>query len=95
MRDRDLLLLGFVGLGAYVLLKKESDKFTSTIDSIAVPLIYTGGQVNSAINNANSTFTATYTGLNDITKQVNSGLMTYLDIMTLNPIKIIQGLFKW
>lgn len=59
MRDRDLFLLGIVGIGAYALYKNETKKISSVVDSIAVPLTFTSNTINSA----NQAFTSTYTGI--------------------------------
>lgn len=56
MRDRDLFLLGFVGIGAYTLYKNETNKITSVIDSVSVPLTYTSNTINKAVDNFNSTY---------------------------------------
>lgn len=56
MRDRDLLLLGFVGIGAYALYKNETNKITSVIDSISVPLTDTSNTINKSIDNFNSIY---------------------------------------
>lgn len=98
MRDRDLLLLGFVGIGAYALYKNETNKITSVIDSVSVPLTYTSNTINKAVDHFNSTYNSITKTLTEYTTpkpppppKLPNPLLTIMPIP--NAFKTIIGRF--
>lgn len=92
MRDRDLLLLGFVGIGAYALYKNETNKINSVIDSVSVPLTYTSNTINKAIDYFNSNYNSITKTLTEYTTpKLPNPLLTIMPIP--NAFKILIGRF--